>query len=610
MKIKLNYLMLVPLFGLLAACDSSDNDNNYQPPPPPQQTIFDIASENADFEILVDALEATGLDETLDDPSGSFTVFAPTDAAFELLGQETLEMLIANPDQLSPILLYHVLSSEVNEAGARAAAGMTVATVNGASVGLSLGAGNSLLVNTATVTMTDIEANNGVIHVIDAVLTPPAAKGEPTDNIVETAVAAGNFTTLVAAVQEAGLVELLSDETKTFTVFAPTDAAFAMIDDETLDAILADTELLTSLLTQHVVDGAEISSVQAYAANGTSVTTASGAQIPVAINNKMLTVGGATVSVADIYTSNGVIHVIDSVIVGDLQLPTPEQSIVDVAVGAGSFTTLATALEATGLDETLADLDGTFTVFAPTDAAFAELGEETLNALLADPETLSNILLYHVIADAEILADQAITVAAGENSLVDMANGDKAALSLNDDNLFINLAQVTSANVMASNGVIHVIDKVILPPAEVTEAENNIVETAIAAGNFTTLVSAVQAAGLDTVLADESETFTVFAPADAAFDKLGDEAVNNLLADTEALTTVLLHHVIAGAAVDSLTAFTLNGGSAQTAAELPVSIEIVDGQLLIEGSAVTTFDIYTSNGIIHVIDTVITSSLQ
>lgn len=610
MKTKLSYLFLIPLFGLLAACDNSDNDNpSPSPTPTTPTTVFDVAAGNDNFATLVAALRATGLDETLDNPNATFTVFAPTDAAFALLGEDAINALLEDPDTLSSILLYHVLSSEVDSTAAIAAAGSTVTTASGADVGLSL-SGTNLLVNTATVTTVDIQADNGVIHVIDAVLQPPAEKGEPADNIVETAVAAGTFNTLVAAVQAAGLDSLLADESKTFTVFAPTDAAFAKIDEDTLAAILADQELLTALLTQHVVADAEISSVQAYAANGTSLTTASGAQIPVRINNKVLTIGGAAVSTADIYTSNGVIHVIDSVIVGDLTLPASEKSIVGVASEAGSFNTLVAALEATGLDETLANLDGTFTVFAPTDAAFAKLGESTINSLLADPATLSNILLYHVIADAEILADQAINVANGENSLIDMANEDKAALSLNGDNLFINLAKVTSVNVMAANGVIHVIDEVILPPATATAPEANIVETAISAGNFSTLVTALQAAGLDTVLADETKTFTVFAPTDAAFNKLGAEVINGLLADTDTLTQVLLHHVVADAAVDSLTAFTLNGASATTAGGLPVSIEIVDGDLLVEGSAVTTFDIYTSNGIIHVIDTVITSSLE
>lgn len=608
MKTKLSYLFLIPLFGLLAACDNSDNDNP-SPTPTTPTTVFDVAAGNDNFDTLVAALRATGLDETLDNPNATFTVFAPTDAAFALLGEDAINALLEDPATLSSILLYHVVSSEVDSAAAIAAAGSTVTTANGADVGLSL-SGNNLLVNTATVTTVDIQADNGVIHVIDAVLQPPTEKGDAANNIVATAVAAGTFNTLVAAVQAAGLDSLLADEGQTFTVFAPTDAAFAKIDEATLAAILADQELLTALLTQHVVADGEISSVQAYAANGTSLTTASGAQVPVRINNKVLTVGGAAVSTADIYTSNGVIHVIDSVIVGDLTLPTTEKSIVDVASEAGSFNTLVAALEATGLDESLANLDGTFTVFAPTDAAFAELGESTINALLADPATLSNILLYHVIADAEILADQAINVANGENSLIDMANKDKAALSFNEGDLFINLAKVTSANVMAANGVIHVIDKVIMLPAAATEPDANIVETAISAGNFSTLVTALQAAGLDAVLADETKTFTVFAPTDAAFNKLGAEVINGLLADTDTLTQVLLHHVVADAAVDSLTAFTLNGASATTAGGLPVSIEIVDGDLLIEGSAVTTFDIYTSNGIIHVIDTVITSSLE
>ena len=114
------------------------------------------------------------------------------------------------------------------------AAGSLVEMVNGDSVGLSLD-GDNLLVNTATVILVDVAADNGVIHVIDAVLTPPADKGTPTMNIVDTAVAAGDFGTLVTALQAAGLDATLADETQSFTVFAPTDAAFAMIDPETLN---------------------------------------------------------------------------------------------------------------------------------------------------------------------------------------------------------------------------------------------------------------------------------------------------------------------------------------------------------------------------------------
>ena len=171
----------------------------------------------------------------------------------------------------------------------------------------------------------------------------------------------GDFGTLVAALQAAGLDATLADETQVFTVFAPTDAAFAMIDPETLNLLLADADALSSVLLQHVVSG-EVTSVEAYTINGLPITTASkalpyGVGIPVAINTELdtLTFGGATVQTTDIYTTNGIIHVIDTVVIADVELPTPPASIVDVAVSNGRFTTLVAALQATGLDTVLDD---------------------------------------------------------------------------------------------------------------------------------------------------------------------------------------------------------------------------------------------------------------
>lgn len=609
-KSTLRYLLIVALTFGLVACGSDDDDNHNPPPPPEAETIVDVAVANGNFTTLVAALEATGLDETLDDENATFTVFAPTDDAFALLGQDTIDGLLADTDTLSNILLYHVIAdAEVDAEAAVASAGTTVEMANGQRVGLSL-EGESLLVNLSMVTMTDIETDNGIIHVIDAVLMPPVERGEPSMNIVETAVDNGNFTTLVAALQAADLDTTLANEAETFTVFAPTDDAFAMVGEENINALLNDQQALQAVLLQHVISGAEVTSVDAYAANGTAVETASGAEVMVDIVDRMLTVGGAEVVMSDIYTTNGVIHVIDTVIVGDVELPAPPKSIVDVAMEAGSFDTLVAALQATGLDTVLADLDSEFTVFAPTDDAFATLGQDTIDALLADTDTLSDILLYHVIVGGEVLADAAITVAGSDMPKITMGNDDMAALSLNNDNLYINTAIVAQPNVMADNGVIHVIDQVIMPPAEMGMPDSNIVETAVAAGNFTTLVSALQAANLDGVLADESETFTVFAPTDAAFDKIDSATLDALIMDVPALTNVLLQHVIQGAAVDSVTAFTLNGTSVNTAADEDVTIEVVDGMLQVQGSNITTFDIYTNNGVIHVIDTVITETLE
>jgi len=558
----------------LQGCGSGTE--NHKPAPAPQ-SIVDVASADGRLTDFILALETTGLDTTLSDMDSKFTVFAPTDDAFALLGQDVIDLLFTfGIDTLSDILTYHVISGEVDSSAAISSAGSLVEMVNGDSVGLSLD-GENLLVNTATVILVDVAADNGVIHVIDAVLTPPAVKGTPTMNIVDTAVAAGDFGTLVTALQAAGLDATLADETQSFTVFAPTDAAFAMIDPETLNLLIADTDALSSVLLQHVVSG-EVNSVTAYTLNGSSATTASGAAIPVAINTELdtLTFGGAIVQTTDIYTTNGIIHVIDTVVIADVELPTPPASIVDVAVSNGSFTTLVAALQATGLDTVLDDQESTFTVFAPTDAAFALLGQDAIDELLADPDTLKDILLYHVISGSEILQDAAITVAQSESNKVDMANERQTALTLADSRLYINKSAVSLADVMADNGVIHVVDQVILPPPAVTDSTQTIVDIALADENFSTLVAALTAADLVTTLSDETATFTVFAPTNAAFDKIEDTALADLLADTDALTDVLLKHVISGATIDSVSAYATNGGVVTSIGNDSLGVSLVD----------------------------------
>lgn len=561
----------------LQAC-SDDDDNHVQEvvEQPTPVTITDVAVSNGNFNTLVAALQATGLDTTLADPSGSYTVFAPTDEAFALLGQETIDALLADTEQLTSILTYHVIGAEVNATAAVGSAGQTVETVNGSSIGLSLD-GDNLLVNTATVIQTDITTDNGIIHVIDAVLLPPAMKDMPSMNIVETAVAAGNFTTLVAALQATNLDTTLANADASFTVFAPTDAAFELVGAETIETLLANPDVLSSILLQHVV-AAEVPSVNAYTLNGMSAETASGAMIPIAINSMtdQLTFGGANIVTKDIYTSNGVIHVIDMVVVADVAIPAPAMSVVDVAASNGSFTTLVAALEATGLNSVLDDAEGNFTVFAPSDAAFALLGDAKITELLANPDALADILLYHVISGASVLQDAAVTKAQSTDKKVTMANEQMAALYLNDNTLYINQSAVSSANVMADNGVIHVIDQVILPPSMKDMPDMNIAEIASGNSDFSTLVTALSAANLVTTLSDEDATFTVFAPTNAAFAKLDSTVLTALLADQTALSNVLLKHVFSGAEVGATDAYAASGAMVTAANDEMLSVNLVN----------------------------------
>ncbi|WP_407356357.1 fasciclin domain-containing protein [Methanolobus sp. WCC5] len=271
-----------------------------------------------------------------------------------------------------------------------------------------------------------------------------------------------------------------------------------------------------------------------------------------------------------------------------------EMNIVETAVDAGSFDTLVLAVQAAGLEETLTD-EGPFTVFAPTDAAFEALPEGTLDALLADEEALAAVLTYHVIAGEYMAGD--IT---GMTSL-ETVQGEELTISVSNGNVMVNDANVVQADIEASNGVIHVIDKVILPPSMTEPEEMNIVETAVAAGSFDTLVLALQATGLDQTLSGE-EPFTVFAPTDAAFEALPEGTLDGLLADEEALTAVLTYHVAAG---EYLAGEVVEMDSITTVQGEDITVVVSDGSVMLNDANVTQTDILTTNGVIHVIDKVI-----
>ncbi len=271
--------------------------------------------------------------------------------------------------------------------------------------------------------------------------------------------------------------------------------------------------------------------------------------------------------------------------------PAP-QTIVDVAVADGRFSTLATALTEAGLVETLQG-EGPFTVFAPTDEAFAALPEGTLDALLADKEALTAVLLYHVVV-GEVPAAEVVNLSEAET-----AQGEPVSVRTDMGNVYLNEAQVILPDVMAANGIIHVIDTVLLPPSMQAP---NIVDVAVADERFSTLVTALTEAGLVETLQGEGP-FTVFAPTNDAFAKLPAGTLDALLADKDQLTSVLLYHVVAG---EVLAAEVVGLSEAETVQGELIAIRVEDGRVYINDAEVLITDIEASNGIIHVIDTVIT----
>ncbi len=281
-----------------------------------------------------------------------------------------------------------------------------------------------------------------------AASNPPAAA--PKADIVDTAVAAGNFKTLAAALQAAGLVETLKGKGP-FTVFAPTDEAFAKLTKGTVESLLKPEAkpALTGILTYHVVAG---SAMAKDVVGMKYATTVNGQRVDIKVSGDKVMLDQANVIKTDIACTNGVIHVIDAVLIP------ADKDVVDTAVKAGSFTVLAKALEAAGLIDTLKG-KGPFTVFAPTDEAFAKLPAGTLESLLKpeNKSTLVKILTYHVVP-GRVYADQVVKMTEGKT-----VQGSSFKVSAKDAKVMIDNATVTNVDIEASNGVIHVIDSVIIP---------------------------------------------------------------------------------------------------------------------------------------------------
>jgi len=294
-------------------------------------------------------------------------------------------------------------------------------------------------------------------------------------DIVDVAVDNGSFTTLVAAVQQAELVDALKAEGP-YTVFAPTDDAFAALLEETemsAEDLLA-AENLSDILLYHVVEGefnAEAVIELVGEADYVLVDTLASIPVKVSVDMGNVYINDAMVALPDVEASNGVIHVVDSVI-----MP-PSQSITDIVVEAAGmedgaeFTTLLAAVSQAELAEALAG-EGPFTVFAPTDAAFAAALEAlgiTAEDLLAS-EDLASILLYHVVGGEEALYSNdvaaALAEAGEEGRMIATLNGASFPVTADEEGIYVDGAQIIMTDILASNGVIHVIDAVILPSAE------------------------------------------------------------------------------------------------------------------------------------------------
>ena len=459
------FLLIAPV---IISCDDDDDDNMTTPP-----TLVEAASE-AELNLLLDAVTAANLTTTLSEAE-NITVFAPTDAAFQAAlnayGVTTLEDLtteIGGAANLESVLKFHVVGSTVFSADladgdqqVTTLAGETL-SVNKSSSGVTVSDGSM----TYSVVTADVAIDNGVVHVIDGVLLPDL----DLPNVVDAATAAG-LTTLLDAVTAADLGGALTSASA-ITVFAPTNDSFADLLEEygasDLTALadkLGGIDVVAEVLQFHVVPAVafshDLTATQEFETlNGTMLTVEKSSDGSVTI----MDADGMTYSVtaADVAIENGVVHVIDGVL-----LPIDRPTVVEAATSAG-LTTLLDAVTAANLGGALLGAEA-ITVFAPTNAAFADIlaaqNVSTLDELITKlgADAVTKVLQFHVVpavAYATDLAEgaQTVTTLAGEDLTITRTG---SAVTLTD--AAGNIYNVTTADVTIENGVVHVIDGVLLP---------------------------------------------------------------------------------------------------------------------------------------------------
>lgn len=311
--------------------------------------VASASAETPEFSVLLTAVQAAdpAVLEALSNPDAQLTVFAPTDAAFatlfEALGEEAVAGLLADTEALTSVLLFHVSDSAITSEMVVGVLGMmggvaSLETLNGQYIDVVQDEEGNITINGAGLVAVDVVASNGVIHVIDSVILPED-RDLPTLVTDFATAETPEFSTLLTAVAAAGLVDVLADEEAFFTVFAPTDAAFAALDAATLEAALADVDLLTAVLTYHVVAGkvgtAELGELLAVFGEeiedapewfvgftedgGIEIATVNGASIVVYLSVDDMgmfsaMVNEANIVMTDVDATNGLVHVIDAVI--------------------------------------------------------------------------------------------------------------------------------------------------------------------------------------------------------------------------------------------------------------------------------------------------------
>jgi uncharacterized surface protein with fasciclin (FAS1) repeats len=530
-------------------------------------TIWSDLETAAEFSELVGLINGDAayadVKTLLENEGATLTLFAPNNAAFNSV-----------PDDFDVTYLqYHALESTVLSTDLEPL--NFVATAQGQDMQIKLNDGSGfyeiIIAPTASldatiVTADAIVSSNGIVHEIDTILTPPADPSVVATN--------AGLTSLVDALVATDLATTV--DTTQATIFAPANAAFDVFGNLILDG-------LAPTLLYHVVPGAPVYSSDLGVGTTTTVTTANGVDLDIVVGDDgSVMVNGASVTATDIMTSQGVVHLIDAV----LPVPTDETSTIYermlVDPDFYGLTNLLETVEYADVKTLLQNEGATLTLFAPDNAAF--------NSVPDDFDV--TYLQYHALESTVLSTDLEAL------NFVATAQGQDMQIKLNDGSGFYEIiiaptattdAEITATDIVGSNGVIHVIDSILTPPAAPSSVAN-------ASGVLNGLVDSLVAFGLADFV-DMTPGTTIFAPADPAFDDL---MINFENADL--VLTILSYHVATGILYSS----DLTTGSVPSVVGSNLDVVVgTDGSVMVNDATVVVADVLTSTGVVHVVDSLI-----
>ncbi|XP_078401415.1 periostin-like isoform X4 [Cetorhinus maximus] len=500
--------------------------------------------------------------------AGSHTFFAPSDEAWMLLDAEIRDALLSNVNvELLNALHYHMVNYRLLTKDMKD--GMTVPSMyNDLRILINHYPNGIVTVNCAKVLYANQIATNGIVHVIDRVITTVV------NSIADVVEGTEELSSFRAAAAASGLFETLSNDGH-YTIFAPTNEAFDKLSQDVLERILSDPVALRAMLNYHILNSIQCSEA---IMSGSTYATLEGTHIEVGCDGDSLTVNGQRmVNRKDIVTTNGVIHLIDNVLIPDAAM-----QVLELANGKQDL--FYDLVKETGVSATLTE-DNEYTLFAPMNDAF------DADIMGLDQRLLKLILKNHILKLKVVLNE--------------LYNGQKLeTLGGNFLRVFIYRTAVCIENSCmlrgskeGRNGVIHTIRKVIVP------AEKSLLQILREDSRFSIFLNLAESAGLTDLLTEEGD-WTLFVPTNDVFDSLSPDELEVLTSDKNVLRHILLYHLLKGVYVGGGIEYGVTN-VLKSYQGSRVMVKLVNDTLLVNNVKSKESDLMANNGVIHVVNSLL-----